>query len=74
MRPDVNVFLYDFHNTKGNEMVCLNEDDTYTVLINSRLDYESAQKAYIHALRHIDNHDFEKADVQEIEYQAHLAG
>lgn len=73
MRPDVNVFLYDFHDTKGNEMVCLNEDDSYTILINSRLDRESAIKAYIHALRHIDNDDFDKTDVQEIEYRAHLA-
>ncbi len=58
----VNVYLYD-HTAKGNEIVCLNEDRSYTILINSRLDRGSAEKAYIHALGHIENNDFEKSDV-----------
>ena len=67
----VNVRMVDFHQTKANEMVCENEDGSYTVLINSRMDYETQLQAYYHALSHIRNHDFEKSDVQEIESEAH---
>ncbi len=72
MTDEIIVQLYDFHTTKGHEMVTLNEDGSYTILINSRLNRESAVKAYIHALSHIYNRDFEKLNVQEIEWKAHL--
>ena len=69
--PDVNVVLVDFPNKKGNEMVVPNEDGSYTILINASLNYESQQKAFEHAMYHIKNDDFQKADTQEIEYHAH---
>lgn len=71
MTPDVNVAVIDFKTCKGKEMVVSNEDGSYTILINSRLTYDSQLKAYEHAMRHIRNNDFEKSDVQEIEYSAH---
>ncbi len=69
--PDVNVAVIDFKTCKGREMVVPNEDGSYTILINSRLTYASQLEAYEHAIRHINNHDFEKSDVQSIEYSAH---
>jgi hypothetical protein len=43
----------------------------YTIYINNKLDEESSIKAYNHALKHINNNDFEKNDVQQIEREAH---
>lgn len=71
MTPVVNVVVIDFKGVKGNEMVTVNEDDSYTILINARLSYEGQLKAYEHALRHINDDDFQKEDVQSIEYNAH---
>lgn len=68
--PDVNIFLIDF-KTPGKEMVVSNEDGTYTVLINAKLSQDEQLKAYQHALSHINNGDFEKTDIQKIEFQAH---
>lgn len=52
-------------------MVVPNEDGTYTILINAKLSQDGQLKAYQHALNHINNGDFEKSEVQNIEYQAH---
>ena len=52
-------------------MVVPNEDGSYTILINAKLSQEAQLKAYQHALNHIKNEDFEKYDVQDIEFQAH---
>ena len=68
---DVNVILIDFPKRKGNEMVVPNEDGSYTIFINAGLNYEAQLKAYKHAIEHIENDDFGKSDVQEIEYSAH---
>lgn len=68
--PDVNVVLVNFPNS-GKEMVVKNEDDTYTILINSRLSNDGQLKAYQHAMKHIENDDFEKSDAQQIEAVAH---
>lgn len=71
MTPDVNVVVIDFKTAKGNEMVTCNEDGSYTILINARLSYAGQLKAYEHAMRHIKENDFQKEDVQAIEYTAH---
>ena len=71
MNDVVNVYFVDFPSAKGTEMVCKNEDDSFTILINSRLNYETALEAYRHAMKHIQNKDFQKSDVQSIEYEAH---
>lgn len=71
MREDVNVILVDFPNTKGYEMCVENSDGSYTVLINARMSTDQQRKAYEHAVYHIENNDFEKESVQEIEARAH---
>lgn len=71
MTQDVNVVILDFKQNKGNEMVVANEDGSYTILINARLSRKGQLKAYEHAMRHINNNDFEKSDVQAIEFTAH---
>ena len=55
-----------------NAMVTQNEDGSHSIFINANLSYHQQMKSYLHELRHILNHDFEKADVQEIEYYTHL--
>lgn len=50
---------------------CMKGVDNYSIYIDSRLDRESMLRTYEHELRHIKNGDFEKSDVQQIEYEAH---
>lgn len=71
--PDVNIFLVNFPSP-GKEMVVPNEDGSYTILINARLSQEGQLRAYQHAMKHIQNEDFEKSDVQSIEFKAHNLG
>lgn len=62
------IFVYLVKLPKGiNEAVlpCL---EGYTIYIDSRLTWEGRQEAYDHAMKHIENGDFEKNDVQEIEH------
>lgn len=54
-----------------NEVVTENEDGSYTIFINSRLNYEKRLKSYLPAMKHIEGDDFQKGDVQNIEYLAH---
>lgn len=70
MTPTVNVCLVNFP-CRGEEMVVPNEDNSYTVIINSRLSREKQLAAYVHAMKHITENDFEKFDVQEIESDTH---
>lgn len=74
MTPDVNVCVIDFKGIPGKELVTENEDGSYTILINSRLSYEEQLKAYEHGMKHINNDDFRKNDVQKIEAVAHGHG
>lgn len=53
------------------ETVSYNADGSHTILIRDDLPREEQLKAYAHARRHIEEYDFEKADVQEIEAEAH---
>lgn len=57
---------------QAKEAVVLNEDGSYTIFINSKLNYEQQVLSYYHALRHILGDDFNKDDVQEIERKAHF--
>lgn len=66
----INIELKDFP-VPGREMVILNEDGSYTVFLNSRLNWESQMDGYVHAMKHILGEDFEKINVQEIEKEAH---
>lgn len=67
--PD--IYMYKTPLPPGvNEMVtpC---DGGYTVYIDSRLSHEKMLEAYKHAVEHIENDDFDKICVQEIEDEAH---
>ena len=70
MVPIINCQLIDFP-VKGREMVVLNDDGSYTILINARLSDAGRMAAYEHAMKHILNDDFNKMDVQKIESKAH---
>lgn len=67
---DVFVQLLDLPTTTKEAVTC-NDDGSYTIFINARLSFDSQIKAYDHAMRHIQNADFTKDDVQTIEYIAH---
>ena len=58
-------------NTGIREQVVKNHDGSFTVFINARYATEAQKAAYIHAIGHIENDDFEKDDVQQIEAEAH---
>lgn len=53
----INVTVLDFKNGVP-EVVSKNEDGSYSVFLNARLTYERRLEAYAHALRHIENGDF----------------
>ncbi len=58
MTYDVFVQYIDFKTGKVAEAVTKNEDGSYTVFLNSRLNQERLCEAYLHALKHINNCDF----------------
>lgn len=62
-----------FIKMNGNvkEAVTKNEDDSYTIFIENRLCKEAQNDAFLHAIRHILNNDFDKMDVNQIELEAH---
>lgn len=67
---DIFVYVVDLP-TKINEMVtpC---NDGYTVYLNARLSRERQIEAYKHAVyEHVENNDWEKGNVQNIERRAH---
>ena len=68
---DIFVELVDLKDSPAEEVVVQNEDGSYTVFINARIAYERQQEALEHAMRHIDNDDFNKEDIQQIEAIAH---
>lgn len=47
--------------------VSKNEDDTHTIILNSKLSIEQNMKTFLHELSHIENNDFEKPTVNEAE-------
>ena len=69
MSFDYQVFFMD--GMKTNEAVTENEDGSYTIFVNSNLCESKRISAVHHAIKHIRGRDFEKADVQQIEADAH---
>ena len=49
-----------------------NEDDSYTVILNSKLNHEQNIESYKHEIDHIENNDFCKECADCIEYHAHF--
>lgn len=56
------------------ETVVLNEDDSYTIFIESALSAEGQQLAFLHAMEHILQRDFEQPfSADNLEIRAHSA-
>ncbi len=66
----VNIQLLNMP-TRINAVSTKNHDDSYTIIINSRLNYEQQVESYKHEMHHIVNEDHGKYDVETIEVQAH---
>ena len=47
------------------------KDGYYTIILNHNLTKEQNKLTYLHELHHIQNGDFEKIDIQDIETLAH---
>ena len=69
MTPDIFVYLVDM---PVREAVAPCDGFCYTVYINARLSDSERQRAFLHALGHIQRGDWERDDVQMIEAEAHL--
>lgn len=71
---DHDATIYRAPGLNVREAVMPNEEDSgYSVYVAEDLDNEEALKALKHALGHIDDCDFQKADVQQIESDQHDA-
>jgi len=66
-----NVFVYLIDMPIATKEMITPCADGYTVYINARLSKAQQQSAYLHAMRHIKNKDFEDYDVQKVELRAH---
>lgn len=70
MTDNIYVYVVDLPGSIT-EMVCPCFDG-YTVYLNARASSEAQKEGYLHALYHIQNHDFEREDdIQTIESEAH---
>lgn len=67
---DINVVMLDMA-IGIEEQVTKNADGSYTIFLNARYTYEHHVANIMHALKHIENHDWEQDDVQRIESEAH---
>lgn len=55
----INVILSDLPSAVQGFVVC-DGFDFYTIVLNSRLSYETQRKAYFHEISHIANGDFSR--------------
>ena len=62
----IGVYFIDM-DTSVHEEVHLNEDSSFTIFINSKLNAEAQMLAYQHAIEHIMNDDFSKESADDIE-------
>ena len=69
----IQVFLVDMP-ARIHALTVRNEDDSYTILINTWLSPEAQCRAYDHEMEHINNHDFDQMyDASKIEWLRHSA-
>lgn len=66
LTENIGVYVLNM-DTKIEEQVVLNEDGSFSIFINARLNCERQMLAYQHALTHIMNDDFSKESADEIE-------
>lgn len=66
LTEDIGVYFINM-DTAVEEEVHPNEDGSYSIFINARLNWERQMKAYKHALEHIMKDDFSKECADDIE-------
>lgn len=64
------ILLDDTGGVPGS--VWYNSDDTYTIFIDAKLNEIEQRKVFLHEMRHIQENDFEKHNIQQIESDAHI--
>lgn len=68
----MNDIFQHYVQTGQKEMITENEDGSYSVFIDPRLNYESQFSEMIHAVKHINRHDFSReTTADQAERQAH---
>lgn len=65
------IFIYIVRLPDGIHEMVVPCDGGYSVYLDSEISEYERIRAFCHALSHIDNNDFEKADVQLIEHESH---
>lgn len=65
------IYTYYVSLPEGVNEAVMSCIDGYTIYIDETLDEEQRKKAFVHAMGHIANNDFDKDDVQDIETEAH---
>ena len=71
MSIDYHVELIKFPSGKVHEAVTQNEDGSVTIFLDKNATHETQSKCFYHALRHIEENDFDMSNVQSIEIKAH---
>lgn len=71
MSIDYQIQLINFPSSKVHEAVTLNEDGSFTIFIDKRLTWEAQRERFLHVMKHLYGNDFDKANVQKIELEAH---
>lgn len=66
LTEDIGVYLIDM-DAAVEEQVNYNEDGSFSIFVNARLNCERQMIAYQHALMHIAQNDFEKECADTIE-------
>lgn len=68
---DIYVYVTPFPKGSTTHEAILPCIDGYTLYLDANLTYEQQIEKYLHAKKHVQGLDFEKADVQVIEADAH---
>lgn len=66
-----NIYVYYVQLPEHINEAVLSCPGGFTIYIDPRQSKDGIQRSYEHALKHIQNGDFFKTDVQQIETQAH---
>lgn len=72
---NINVIYCDLPpRVKGMVVKTFDEEECYTIVLNSRLTAEQNRETYEHEMKHLKARDFDEIDksVDEIEYVRHL--
>ncbi len=68
---DYFIKIVDFPVCSCGGAILLNDDGTYTILLNSRLSRQQNEASFIHELNHIKNGDFHRdVPIKQIESEA----